>query len=77
MRAIQFDTVVNGGIIHIPEQYVELVPSVVNVTLVPATHERLKFRPKTKKKPFSIDDFPAVLDTKDWKFSREEANERR
>ena len=77
MRAIQFEAVVNGGVIRIPEQYVKFVPAAVNVTLVPTEQERPKFRPKTKDKPFSIDEFPAVLDTKGWKFSREEANERR
>ena len=29
------------------------------------------------KAPSSIDEFPAILNTKGWKFSREEANERR
>jgi len=77
MRTIQFETVVNGGVIRIPEQYMDLVPNTVNVTLVPTEQEGPKFRPKTKDKPFSIDEFPAVLDTKEWKFNREEANERR
>ncbi|MDR2713240.1 MAG: hypothetical protein LBB91_09045 [Clostridiales bacterium] len=77
MRAIQFETVVNGGIIRIPEQYMKLVPATVSVTLVPSEQKRPKFRPKTKDKPMSIEEFPAVLNTRGWKFSREEANERR
>ena len=78
MRAIQFDTVVTGGAIQIPEQYLKLVPNNVNVTLLPtAVHERAKFRPKTADKPLCIDEFPAILNTKGWKFNREEANERR
>ena len=77
MRAIQFETVVNAGIIHIPEQFMKSVPRTVNVTLVSVETERPKFKPKTKAKPSNIDEFPAVLDTKGWKFNREEANERR
>jgi len=77
MRTIQFETVVNGGVIQIPEQYMVDAPYSVNVTLVPTGQERLKFKPKTKDKPLSIDEFPAVLNTKGWKFNREEANERR
>ena len=77
MNAIQFNTVINNGIIQIPKQYLKLVPLTVNVTLTSTEQERPKFKPKTKKMPFSIDEFPAVLDTKDWKFNREEANERR
>jgi hypothetical protein len=78
MSAIQFDTIINNGVIHIPEQYIKIVPSAVNVTLVPTNQAKPRFRPKTTKgKPLSIDEFPAVLDTKNWKFNREEANERR
>ena len=76
MRAIQFDTVVNGGVIQIPEQFRQLIPGTVNVTLVPVGQKRPKFNSKIKDKPLSIDEFPAVLDTRGWKFDREEANER-
>ena len=77
MHAIQFEAVINGGSIQIPEQYLNSVPVTVSVTLVPAGQERLKYKPKTKDKLPGIDDFPPVLDTKGWKFNREEANERR
>jgi len=77
MNTIQFNTIINDGVIQIPEQYLKLIPLAVNVTIIPTGHERQKFKPKTKEKPLNIDEFPAILETKDWKFNREEANERR
>jgi hypothetical protein len=74
MSAIQFESVVEGNIIRIPEEYVEQVPSMVTVTLMDAGKPRL--RPKTKKDLPSIDEFPAMLDTRSWKFDREEIHER-
>ena len=76
MQAIQFETAVNGNIILIPEQYRNMVPSKVHVTLIPTDLGMSKTRPKTKAIPSNIDEIPAVLDTKGWKFNREEANER-
>jgi hypothetical protein len=76
-HAIQFETVVDGDIIRIPAQYKGQITASVCVTLMPADEFRLGFRPKTKDKPSSIDEFPALLDTRGWKFDREEANERR
>ena len=75
--AIQFDTVVSSGTIQIPEHIMSLVPRNVHVTLVPTDKDMGKFRAKTKIKPSGIDEFPAVLNTKGWKWNREEANERR
>ena len=78
MFTIQFETVVTDGVIHIPEQYTNLVPTVsVNVTLVISESERLKFKTKSKDKPSGIDEFPAILNTTGFVFNREEANERR
>ena len=76
MQAIQFETAVKGNTILIPEQYRNMVPSKVHVTLIPANLGRSKNRTKTKVIPSNIDEIPAVLDTKGWKFNREEANER-
>jgi hypothetical protein len=76
-QTIQFESVVEDGIIRIPEQYMRQVPSNVTVTLAPTTQARVKFKAKTKEMPTAIDEFPAFLDTTSWKFSREEANERR
>ena len=76
MQAIQFETAVKGNVILIPEQYRNMVPSKVHVTLVPTDMGRPKIRSKTKTIPSNIDEIPALLDTKNWKFNREEANER-
>jgi hypothetical protein len=77
MSVIQFDSVVEGNIIRIPEEYMDQIPAMVTVTLTDA--EKTRFRPKTKKeKPASLEEFSDLkLDTSNWKFDREEANERR
>ena len=76
MRVIQFETAVDGNAIQIPAQYVDMVSSKVNVTIVPADNKKTAGRLKTKAMPSSIDEFPAILDTTGWKFDRDEANER-
>ena len=75
MSAIQFESAVEGNTILIPEQYLDQIPARVIVTLMDVEKPRLK--PKTLKELPSIDEFPAMLDTRGWKFNREEANERR
>ena len=75
MSAIQFESAVEGNTILIPEQYLNQIPARVIVTLMDVEKPRLK--PKTRKELPSIDEFPAMLDTRGWKFNREEANERR
>ena len=75
MSVIQFESVVEGDIIRIPAQYIGKIPARVAVTLVDVEKPRLK--PKTRKELPSIEEFPPMLDTRGWKFDREEANERR
>lgn len=75
MSVIQFESVVEGDIIRIPKQYLSQIPYIVAVTLVDV--EKSQFKTETTKEFPSIDEFPAVLDTRGWKFNREEANERR
>ena len=77
MSVIQFESAVEGNLIRIPEQYIDKIPTRVAVTLVDV--EKPRFRPKTKmEKPSSIEEFSELkLDTSNWKFDREEANERR
>ena len=78
MAVIQFDTSVDAenNLIRIPEQYIDYIPARVTVSF---EEEKPLFRPKTKKeKPSSIEEFSDLkLDTTNWKFNREEANERR
>jgi hypothetical protein len=75
MSVIQFESVVEGNIIRIPEEYIGQIPAMVTVTLIDA--EKPRFRPKTIGQLPAIQEFPPLLDTRGWKFNREEANERR
>ena len=76
-QAIQFEAIIESGIIRIPEQYVKSVPKAVTVTLSSAKEKRIKVGTKSKAGLISSDDFCALkIDTTDWKFNREEANER-
>ena len=68
MQAYEFNSVVGKeGIIHIPQQYLESISSPVKVIIL--TNEKSL---KNGKKHFSA----ISLETKDYKFNREEANER-
>jgi len=77
MSVIQFETTVENNLIRIPDQFIDRIPARVSVTLVDV--EKPRFRSKTKRvKPSSIEEFSDLkLDTSNWKFDREEANERR
>jgi len=35
-EAIQFETIIESGIIRIPEKYIKTIPAAVKVTLIPA-----------------------------------------
>jgi len=78
MSLVQFETAVDveNNPIRIPEQYIYRIPATVTVSFV---EEKSRFRPKTKKKkPSSIEEFSDLkLGSANWKFDREEANERR
>jgi hypothetical protein len=77
MSAIQFETVVVGNTIRIPDQYTKEVPATVKVTLVPATESKVKYGSKTKAGMLPAGHFSAAkIDTRGFKFDREEANER-
>ena len=77
MTAIQFETVVVDNMIRIPDQYTAEVPSSVRVTIMPAAESKIRFSPKSKAGKLPADAFTALkLDTRGYKFNREEANER-
>jgi len=77
-QAIQFDTIVVRGIIRIPEQYIQELPSTVKVTVAPLNEPTIKIGAKSGAGMLSADDFSALkINTNNWKFNREEANERR
>jgi hypothetical protein len=68
MQAYEFSSVVEKeGIIHIPQQYLTKISSPVKVILL--TNEK---KSENKSKCFSA----MCLETKGFKFNREEANER-
>jgi hypothetical protein len=77
MNAIQFETIVVGNTIRIPEQYAKEVASAVKVTLVPATDHKVRYGSKSKAGALPTGYFSAAkIDTCGFKFNREEANER-
>ena len=66
MQAVQFQTTSENGFIRIPDEYRKLVG--LNVKVIVVNEEQ----PDT-----GLDDlFPPVIDTKGWRFDRDEANER-
>ena len=76
-QAIQFETIIERGIIRIPEEYLKAISAAVKVTLAPLNESRIKMGAKSKAGMLSSEDFCALkIDTRNWKFDREEANER-
>jgi hypothetical protein len=76
--SIQFETIVESGLIRIPKHYIETIPAAVKVTLAPINEPRVRPGAKSGAGTLSFDDFSAFkIDTRAWKFNREEANERR
>jgi hypothetical protein len=68
MQAYEFSTVVeDDGIIHIPEEYLKDISSIVKVVIFTRNEER-----QPQKKTFKA----MKIHTKGFKFDREEANER-
>ena len=67
------DTIVEEGIIRIPEEYAKSISSdTVSVTLMPVN---TKIHSKRKRGKVSSGDFSALkIDTRNWSFDREEAN---
>jgi hypothetical protein len=78
MKAIQFEAVVENNTIRIPEQYTGEIPSAVKVTLAPATESKIKYGALSKAGALPEGYFSAIkIDTRGFKFDREEANARR
>jgi hypothetical protein len=72
MQTIEFDSLIEGDIIRIPEQFREVSGGVVRVIIMS------RDEPALKQKPLGPEDFTELkIPTKGWKFDREEANERR
>jgi hypothetical protein len=73
MNAIAFQSMVKENCIEIPAEYRDVVDSPVLVTVMNISAGKA-YPPK---RVLSFDDFaPANIDTRCWKFNRDEANER-
>ena len=77
MPVIQFETTVEDNLIRIPEQYMNSFNSGTKVTVRSHDNPKRLRNCRAEAGALSLDDFPTILDTRDWKFDREEANERR
>ena len=76
-QSIQFETIIESGIIRIPEEYAKTISSAVKVTLAPVSEAFIIEGSKSKAGMLSEDSFSAMkIDTRNWKFDREEANAR-
>jgi hypothetical protein len=74
MSVTQFDSVVEGNIIRIPEEYTDAFHSGTKVT-VRNNQKRIR-NCRSGPRVLVPEDFTAFIDTRGFKFDREEANER-
>jgi len=78
MEEIEFQAVVEGDTIRVPEQYRQLLTKIVKVTIEPLCEGKIQYAPRGGPGQLTPDDFSTLkIDTTSWKFNREEANERR
>ena len=75
MQAYEFYAIPENGVIPIPEQYRGKITSEVKVILLEGRTWKLD-RDEAKARRKSDLLLPPTADTKGWRFSREEANER-
>ena len=73
MTALAFESEINGNTIVIPEEYRGKISSTVLVTLI-ERRPRLHSEQDERKKAMRFS--PPHIDTRGWKFDREEANAR-
>jgi len=78
MESVEFESKVSNGTITIiiPEEYARYIVGNVKVLVTPIKNDRIKKARKNGPGTLTPDDFKPCIDTKGWKFSREEANER-
>ena len=78
MSVIQFETAVEGNLIRIPEEYVDTMHSGTKVTVRCNNNQERIRNCRAQAGALLPDDFTAFkIDTRGFKFDREEANERR
>jgi hypothetical protein len=77
MPIVQFDATVEGNMIRIPEEYLETVYPGTRVTMRSNDNPRRSVSRRAEAGALLPDDFSAFrVDTKGFKFDREEADER-
>ena len=77
MQTIEFQSVVENDVIRIPEAYRGAFTTPIRVMICTDDQPNPKIHHRTKTKPLTPSDFSALhLDTRGWKFNREEADER-
>ena len=78
MSTIQFEAVVDDNVIWIPGKYRRKIRSGARVKVSTLETSDNEFKAKAKAGLLTVDDFTELkIDTRGFKFDREEANERR
>jgi len=75
MQAYEFYTTSENGIISIPEQYKSQIAGNIMVIVLKKEPYQINYNNVTVRKKTDLLS-PPTLDTRGWKFDREEANER-
>ena len=64
---VQFESVVEGNLIRIPERYVGHLPSTVKVILSPTSESNIRYAPNAGMGELSLEDFKAIgIDTRNF-----------
>jgi len=75
MRAYEFYTTPKDGVIPIPEQLRARITSSIKVIILEELYDMPSYEDVNVRRKSDLL-LPPTLDTSEWKFSREEANER-
>jgi len=77
LEPIQFEAIIESGVIRVPGQYLSETPISVLVTIVPKKDLKIVYAARSMPGEITANDFKAFsVPTKGWSFNREEANER-
>ena len=78
MSVIQFESaVIEGNMIRIPEEYVNIIHPGTKVTVRCNNNQESIKKCRAEPRAILPGDFTAFIDTRGFKFDREEANKRR
>jgi hypothetical protein len=77
MTQISFQSDIKDNVIEIPQQYRDMLPEHVFVTIMDSANVEAQVYRRRKKSGVTADNFQAAqIDTDLWEFDREKANER-